>query len=134
MASSVTMVTSPLVHSRLLCGRGLEGKEEEELTWELYKSNVLVKSTFLSKLQAAALTLTVVSLTEQSHVHSESCNRREPPTVCQFRRSATVPSLGPVSAWPVTAHARTPVSGVTPQAAVETMNGRTEAAEKTHPE
>ena len=56
LASSVTMVTSLLVHSRLLlCGRGLEGREEEEQTWELFHSNVLSKSTFLSELQTAAL-------------------------------------------------------------------------------
>ena len=37
LASSVAMVTSLLVHGRLLlCGRGLEGSREEEgLTWEL---------------------------------------------------------------------------------------------------
>ena len=40
----------PAVHSRLLlCGRGLEGREEEGLTWELYHSNVLTRSTFFLK-------------------------------------------------------------------------------------
>ena len=47
LASSVTMVTSLLMHSRLLlCGRGLEGREEEGLTWELYHSNILTKSIY----------------------------------------------------------------------------------------
>ena len=53
LASSVTMVTS--LHSRLLCGRGLEGREEEGLIWELHQSDVLTKSTLFSELQTAAL-------------------------------------------------------------------------------
>ena len=45
----------PWFQARLLCGRGLEGSEEEELTWELCHSNVLTKSTLFAKLQTAAL-------------------------------------------------------------------------------
>ena len=51
------MDTSLLVH-RLLCGRGLESSREEEgVSWELYHTNFLTKSTFFSKLQTAALTM-----------------------------------------------------------------------------
>ena len=53
LASTVTVITSLLVHGRLLCGRGFEGSEEEGGTWD--HSNVLAKSTLFSKLQTAAL-------------------------------------------------------------------------------
>ena len=54
LASSVTVVTSLLVHSRLLCGRSFEGRasgsrEEDGGTWELDHSEFLAKSTFFSK-------------------------------------------------------------------------------------
>ena len=49
LISSVTVVTSLLMHSRLLCGRGLEDRaaaaeRKKEGHWELYHSNILAKS------------------------------------------------------------------------------------------
>ena len=70
LASSVTVVTSLHLHIRLLCGEGLwrqrcSSREEEGGTWELYRSNVLAKSTFFSKLQTAALRYFQIIVSEQ---------------------------------------------------------------------
>ena len=51
LAFSVTVVTSPLMQGRFLCGEGLwrqrcSSREEDGGTWELYHSDILAKSTF----------------------------------------------------------------------------------------
>ena len=59
LASSVKVITSLLMHSRLLCGRGCGGwaaAERKELPGSCAHFNILAKSTSFSKLQTAALT------------------------------------------------------------------------------
>ena len=68
LVSTVTMVTSLLMHGRLLCGRVFEGRatvqqrQGKEGPGSCPHSNFMAKSTFFSKLQIAALTFKVMKL------------------------------------------------------------------------